>query len=189
MARSLQYGVLRPGFFQDGDVGVGILPEGEKILVGGERADAGGVGICSLRSSRLQGVGTGYAQMRQRSRPAVLDDAAVVDDFLKLGGRSGALSGCQVCLAAYIQMIEAGTGAGKLDRGGSLQCCQGSSGVLLVQRQLRLNRWQATPLHPCVQRGAFPQASRQGLGSALVPPHRKRKRGFSSGPSTGRSKF
>jgi hypothetical protein len=53
MGRSLQYGVLRPDFFQDGDVGVGILPEGEKSLVGGERPDAGGVRIRSLRSSRL----------------------------------------------------------------------------------------------------------------------------------------
>jgi hypothetical protein len=33
---------------QDGDVGVGIFPEGEEILVGGERPDAGGVGIRSL---------------------------------------------------------------------------------------------------------------------------------------------
>jgi hypothetical protein len=53
MGRSLQYGVLRPDFFQDGDVGVVILPEGEKSLVGGERPDAGGVRIRSLRSSRL----------------------------------------------------------------------------------------------------------------------------------------
>ena len=31
----LQLGVLGLGFFQDGDVGVGVFPEGEKIFVGG----------------------------------------------------------------------------------------------------------------------------------------------------------
>jgi hypothetical protein len=44
--------------------------------------------------------------MRQRSRPAVPDDAAVVEDLLKLSGGSTALSGCQVCLSAYIHVIE-----------------------------------------------------------------------------------
>ena len=31
--------------FQDGDVGGGILPEGEEVFIGGERSDAGGMGI------------------------------------------------------------------------------------------------------------------------------------------------
>src|ERR1035441_9322004 len=64
----LQLRVLRFGFLQDRDVGVGVFPEGEEILVGSERPSAGGVGIRSLRSSRLQGVGTSHAQMCQRSR-------------------------------------------------------------------------------------------------------------------------
>jgi hypothetical protein len=46
--------------------------------------------------------------MRQRSRPAVPDDAAVVENFLKLGSGSVALSGCQICLSTYIHMVEAG---------------------------------------------------------------------------------
>jgi hypothetical protein len=41
----------------------------------------------------LQGVCTSHSQMRQRSRPAVPDDAAVVENLLKFGGGSGALSG------------------------------------------------------------------------------------------------
>ncbi len=45
--------------------------------------------------------------MRQRSRPAVPDDPAVVENLLKLGG-SAALSGSQVCLSAYVHVIEAG---------------------------------------------------------------------------------
>ena len=37
--------------------------------------------------------------MRQRSRPAVPDDAAVVENLLELGGCGTALPGCQVCLS------------------------------------------------------------------------------------------
>ena len=52
----LQLRVLRFGFLQDGDIGVGVFPQREEILVSGERPDAGGIGICSLRASRLQSV-------------------------------------------------------------------------------------------------------------------------------------
>jgi len=41
----LQLRVLRLGFLQDGDVGVGVFPEGEEIFVGGERPNAGRIGI------------------------------------------------------------------------------------------------------------------------------------------------
>jgi hypothetical protein len=79
-----QLRVLCLGFFQDGDVGVGVFPEREEIFVGGERPTAGKIGIRALRGFRLlQGVGTSHAQMRQRSRPAVPDDAAVVDDRMR----------------------------------------------------------------------------------------------------------
>ncbi|MFZ3377203.1 MAG: hypothetical protein WA183_16775 [Chthoniobacterales bacterium] len=37
----LQFRVLRFRFFQDWDVGVGVLPEGEEVLVSGERPHAG----------------------------------------------------------------------------------------------------------------------------------------------------
>jgi hypothetical protein len=79
----LQLRVLRLGFFQDGDVRVGVLPEREEMFVGGECPDPGCVGVCPLRGSRLQGVGASHAQMRRRSRPAVPDDAtaAVVEIF------------------------------------------------------------------------------------------------------------
>ena len=60
----LQLRVLRLGFLQDGDVGVGIFPQREKIFVGGERPNASGVGIRALRSSRLQSVRAGHAQTR-----------------------------------------------------------------------------------------------------------------------------
>src|ERR1039457_6455927 len=108
MKRLLQLRVLGFGFLQDRDFGVGVFPEGEEIFVGSERTDASGVGIRSLRGSRLQGIGASHAQMRQCSRPAVPDDAAVVDDLLTLGGGSTALSSGQVCLSPDIGRIEAG---------------------------------------------------------------------------------
>jgi hypothetical protein len=46
--RLLQLRVLGLGFFKDGDVGVGVFPEGEEIFVGGEGPGADGVGIRSL---------------------------------------------------------------------------------------------------------------------------------------------
>src|SRR5580658_960973 len=70
VSASLQLRVLRLSLLQDGDIGIGIFPEGEEIFVGGERPGAGEVGICSLRGSCLQGIGTGHSQMCQRSRPA-----------------------------------------------------------------------------------------------------------------------
>jgi len=33
----LQFGVLRLGFFQNWDVGIGVFPESKEIFVGGER--------------------------------------------------------------------------------------------------------------------------------------------------------
>src|SRR5271170_2302872 len=101
----LQLRVLGFGLLQDGDVGVGVFPEREEILVGGERTDAGGIGIRSLRGSRLQGIGTSHSQMRQSSSPAVPDDAAVVKYLLKLGGSSVALSGCQICFSANVHVV------------------------------------------------------------------------------------
>ena len=47
--RLLQLRVLRFGFFEDGDVGVGVFPEGEEIFVGGERPDAGSITVQSKR--------------------------------------------------------------------------------------------------------------------------------------------
>ena len=41
---SLQLRVLGLGLPQDGDVGVGVLPESEEILIGGERPNAGNIG-------------------------------------------------------------------------------------------------------------------------------------------------
>src|SRR5260370_6917073 len=121
--------------------------------------------------------------MRQSARPAVPDDAGVVEDFLKLGGGSTAMSGGQICLSSNVGRIKAGNIGDEnylpqLDGCSRLQGRQGGSRVLSVQRQLRLNRWQPKRLHLRVQRIAFPQVLGQGLGSCSAPRDGKRKRGF-----------
>jgi len=78
----LQLRVLSFDFFQNGGVGVGVFPEGEEILVGGECPDAGGIGTRSLRGSRLQRVRTSHAKMRQGSRPESLSNATPLEPQL-----------------------------------------------------------------------------------------------------------
>jgi hypothetical protein len=52
----LQLRVLRLGLLQDGDVRVSVFPEREEISICGERPDAGGIGVRSLRSSCLESI-------------------------------------------------------------------------------------------------------------------------------------
>ncbi len=53
----MQLRVLRLGFLQNRNVGIGVFPEGEKILIG----DAGLGGVAG------EGVGTGEAEMGERT--------------------------------------------------------------------------------------------------------------------------
>jgi hypothetical protein len=48
---SLQLRLLRLGLLQDGDVGVGVFPEGEEVFVGGECPNAGGLAFRLSQSS------------------------------------------------------------------------------------------------------------------------------------------
>jgi len=57
----------------DGDVGIRVFPQREKILIG--RLGFGGVA--------LQGVSAGHPQPGQRAPRKVRDDSRVVDEFLK----------------------------------------------------------------------------------------------------------
>jgi hypothetical protein len=58
---SLQLRILRLGFFQDGDVGFGVFPEGEEVFVGGECSDAGSIGPTFPTPTALAGSdGTGW---------------------------------------------------------------------------------------------------------------------------------
>ena len=92
-AQLLQFRVFYFSLLQDRDVGVGVFPESEEVFVGSKGADTSGVGIRASRSFQLQRIRTRYAQMRQGSRPAVQDDAAVAENLLELSGGFFALSG------------------------------------------------------------------------------------------------
>jgi hypothetical protein len=59
-----QLRVLGFGLLQDGDVRVGVFPQSEEVVVGGECPDAGGIDIRPLRGSQLQGVRASHAQAR-----------------------------------------------------------------------------------------------------------------------------
>jgi hypothetical protein len=109
----LQLRVLGLGLLQDGDLRIGVFPKVEKIVVGGERPDAGGLGIAALRGSRLQSIRPCHTQMRQGSRPAVPDKPIVVENLLELHGGSRALSRSEIRLAANERGIETGQIADK----------------------------------------------------------------------------
>src|SRR5215469_2674952 len=74
-AAPLQFGVLGLGLLQDGDVGVGILPQGEEIIVGGT----------GFRSIALQRIGAGEPEMGERAQRAIHDSRAVINEFAEFG--------------------------------------------------------------------------------------------------------
>jgi hypothetical protein len=67
-----------------GTSGVGTVPEVEKNFVGSECPDAGGIGIRPMRGGGACKVLPGLPPGALTRRPAIPDDAAVVEDFLKL---------------------------------------------------------------------------------------------------------
>jgi hypothetical protein len=97
---SLQLRVLRLGFLQDGDVGVGVFPEGEEVLIGG--AGLGGV--------TLQVVSAGKAESGEGIEWRIREHGAMVEHFLKFSGGCAALSELKVGLSAHIGRVEEGTG-------------------------------------------------------------------------------
>src|SRR5215472_3032096 len=71
----LQLRVLGLSLLQDGDVGVGVFPESEKLLIGGLR-------LCRVA---IDGIPTAELKMRQRPQHIVGYDSAMINDVLKFG--------------------------------------------------------------------------------------------------------
>ena len=92
----LQLRVLRVGFLQDGDVGIGVFPEGEEILIRG--AGLGGVA--------LQGIGAGKLEMSQSADWIILDNSAMGENFLEFNGGFASLMRGQIRFATQIRGIE-----------------------------------------------------------------------------------
>jgi hypothetical protein len=87
---------------EDGDVGVGIFPEGEEGVVGG--AGFGRVAD--------EGIGAGETEMGQRADGFVGHHATPIQDFLKLGGGLWSLMSSEKSLASNIDGIEVGPEGG-----------------------------------------------------------------------------
>src|ERR1700687_2908773 len=71
---SLQLSVLRLGLLEDGDVGVGVFPEGEEVLVRSFR----------FGGFALHEFGASETKMRECPDGFVYYNSAMVENFLKL---------------------------------------------------------------------------------------------------------
>src|SRR5215831_9808189 len=91
----MQLCVLRLGLLEDGDVGVGVLPQCEEMLIGR---------FC-LGAVALHGVGATELQMRECSDGVVEHISAMVENFLELRGGFAASVYGQIGLPAYIDGI------------------------------------------------------------------------------------
>src|ERR1700676_4765609 len=92
----LQLRVLRLGLLQDGDVGVGVFPEREEILISGT----------SLGGVTGHGVGASQLEMGDGASHHVHDDTSMIQHLLKLGSGRATVARCQKSLPAYICWVE-----------------------------------------------------------------------------------
>ena len=94
----MQFSVFLFRLLEDRDVGIGVFPQGEEVLIGRSGFDG----------FPLHGIGSTDLEMRQRTDGLVHNDTAMVEDFLELGGGFPALARRQVSLAADINGIQGG---------------------------------------------------------------------------------
>src|ERR1017187_7317465 len=94
----LQPRILRFGLLVDGDVGVGVFPEGEEIFVGGFRLG----GIARHR------IGATDLKMRECSDEFVYYNPTMVEDFLELGSGCAALMRSQIGFSSHKNGVQSG---------------------------------------------------------------------------------
>src|SRR5579863_6723608 len=88
----LQLRILRLGFLQDGNIGVGVVPEGEEILVG--RAGGGDVSLEDASACQAE---MGEGRCRRVSR-----HCSVIEEVLEFPRSLGAVPGLQIGYASDI---------------------------------------------------------------------------------------
>src|SRR5271157_230258 len=93
---SLQLRVLRLRLLQDGNIGVGIFPEGEEVQVRS----------LSLGSIALHGVGSCQLQTGQCTNWVADHDSRVIQDLAEFRRGLGALMCCEIRLASHKDRIE-----------------------------------------------------------------------------------
>src|SRR5438132_10507214 len=94
--RSLKPGVFRPGLLEDRDVGIGVFPEGEEILVGSLR-----FGLISRESER-----PAELQVRQWAYGIRAHDTTMIENLLELGRRFRISVRRNQSLAAHIRRVQ-----------------------------------------------------------------------------------
>ncbi len=78
---------------QDWDIGVGVFPSGKENIVG----------FAALVFLSLQSINLREAELRQWREQFPLRPSAMIDDFLKLGGRLGVFPCSQTSLPTMIR--------------------------------------------------------------------------------------
>ena len=91
----LQVRALGLGLLQDGDIGIGVFPEREEIL------------ICSLGFDGVSGDGicAGELQVGERAEQEVNHDSGMVGELLELGGGSSTIFLREIRQAAKVRGI------------------------------------------------------------------------------------
>jgi hypothetical protein len=165
----LQLGVFRLSLVENRDIGIGIFPESEEILVSGLRLDR--ISRQSERPAELQA--------RQCSDGIAAHDSTMIENSLEVARRFGALVCCQMGLATHIDGIERPeepTRRAKLIWSGSLQYLDSSRTVAQVQSDARAKHWQVTESHHCIFREPLFQVSGEGLSAGRISGQGKRQR-------------
>ena len=80
----MQLRVLGLGLLQDGDIGIGVLPECKECLIIDESLAANRICIGGMYRLRLNRVSACHTQMSQRSNGFVDHNSPMINDLLKL---------------------------------------------------------------------------------------------------------
>src|SRR5215469_16244222 len=92
----MQLRVFRLGLLQDGDVGIGVFPEVEEILI----SSLGFGGIAR------DGIGAGQLKTGERAEQEVPHKSGMISELLDLGSRSGTVPLGEVSQAANVHGID-----------------------------------------------------------------------------------
>src|ERR1700722_6334578 len=92
----LQLCVFGFGLLQDGDVGIGVFPKGEEVLVSS-------FGFCGVAR---HSVGTAELQVGECPQNVVRYDGAVIDDLLEFGRRLLLIPYLQICFTSHVYRVK-----------------------------------------------------------------------------------
>ncbi len=157
------------GFAEDGDVGVGILPEGEEILIGG----AGLGGIAG------EGFGASDTNVRESAGRTILHEPAVIDNFLKFRGGGASLLAGQIRFPTGEDWDHARNGnACKIKWRNRLEKFEGTGGIFLGKGDFGLNRRQPIRAHHRIGRETLNEILAQGVRPSGIARFGEYKRRF-----------